>query len=74
MEKKQTELSPLREALSPIDSNAKPKSGDGYSSILKPVTPKTPFHPANPEHTQMSGTCQKFNAWSTNLKVRINIS
>ncbi|CAA7021223.1 unnamed protein product [Microthlaspi erraticum] len=71
IEKKHTELSPLREALSPIDTNTKPKSGGGYSSILKPMTPKTPFLSANPENIQKSGTCQKFNAWSTNLKTSL---
>ncbi|XP_010452076.1 PREDICTED: kinesin-like protein KIN-10B isoform X2 [Camelina sativa] len=71
LEKKYTELSPLREALSPIDTNAKPKSADGSSPILKPMTPKTPFLSANPENRQMEGTCQKFNAWSTNLKTSL---
>ncbi|VVB12940.1 unnamed protein product [Arabis nemorensis] len=71
LEKKCTELSPLREALSPIDSNAKPNSGNGCSPFLKPMTPKTPFRYANTENMQMSGTCQKFNAWSTNLKTSL---
>ncbi|XP_010423872.1 PREDICTED: kinesin-like protein KIN-10B isoform X1 [Camelina sativa] len=71
LEKKYTELSPLREALSPIDTNAKPKSADGSSPILKSMTPKTPFLSANPENRQMEGTCQKFNAWSTNLKTSL---
>ncbi|KAL1210899.1 Kinesin-like protein KIN-10B [Cardamine amara subsp. amara] len=71
MEKKYTEMSPLREALSPIDSNAKPNSGDGSSPILKPMTPKTHFLSANPEKMQMESTCQKFNAWSTNLKTSL---
>jgi len=69
VEKKYTELSPLREALSPIDSNAKPNSAHGSSPFLKPMTPKTPFLSTNPEIMQMEGTCQKFNAWSNNLKV-----
>ncbi|KAG2262373.1 hypothetical protein Bca52824_069452 [Brassica carinata] len=71
VEKNNTELSPLREALSPIDSNSKPNSADGLSPMLRPMTPKTPFLAANAESMQMSGTCQKFNAWSTNLKERI---
>ncbi|KAG7553842.1 P-loop containing nucleoside triphosphate hydrolase [Arabidopsis suecica] len=70
LEKEYTELSPLREALSPIDSNA-PKSADASSPILKPMTPKTPFIYANAENMQMEGTCQKFNAWSTNLKTSL---
>ncbi|XP_023636289.1 kinesin-like protein KIN-10B isoform X2 [Capsella rubella] len=71
LEKKYTELSPLREALSQIDSNAKPKLTDGSSPTLKPMTPKTPFLSANPENRQREGTCQKFNAWSTNLKTSL---
>ncbi|CAA0400185.1 unnamed protein product [Arabidopsis thaliana] len=71
VEKKYTELSPLREALSPIDSNAKPNSADGSSPFLKPMTPKTPFLSANAENMQMEGTCQKFNAWSNNLKTSL---
>ncbi|XP_024011442.1 kinesin-like protein KIN-10B isoform X2 [Eutrema salsugineum] len=70
-EKKYTELSPLREALSPIDSNAKQNSVDGCSPILKPMTPKTPLLSANTENMHMEGTCQKFNAWSTNLKTSL---
>uniref|UniRef100_M4CZE9 Kinesin-like protein n=1 Tax=Brassica campestris TaxID=3711 RepID=M4CZE9_BRACM len=54
VEKNYTELSPLREALSPMDSNA--------------MTPKAPLLSGNAENLQMSGTCQKFNAWSTHLK------
>jgi kinesin family protein 22 len=71
VEKKYTELSPLREALSPIDSNAKPNSAHGSSPFLKPMTPKTPFLSTNPEIMQMEGTCQKFNAWSNNLKTSL---
>ena len=58
VEKNYTELSPLREALSPIDSNA--------------MTPKASVLSGNAKNLQMSGTCQKFNAWSTNLKVGRN--
>ncbi|CAH8318903.1 unnamed protein product [Eruca vesicaria subsp. sativa] len=61
-----SELSPVREALSPITSNA-----NGFSTILKPMTPKTPMISANAENMQMSGTCQKFNAWSTNVKTSL---
>ncbi|KAF8105071.1 hypothetical protein N665_0163s0042 [Sinapis alba] len=71
IEKSNTELNPLREALSPIDSNSKPNSADGSSPMLKPMTPKTPFLAANAESMQMSGTCQKFNAWSTSLKTSL---
>ncbi|KFK24747.1 hypothetical protein AALP_AA8G019300 [Arabis alpina] len=71
LEKKYTELSPLRQALSSIDSNAKPNSADGSSPFLKPMTPKTPFLSANAENMQMSDTCEKFNAWSTNLKTSL---
>ncbi|XP_056861557.1 kinesin-like protein KIN-10B isoform X2 [Raphanus sativus] len=60
------ELSPVREALSPITSNA-----NECSTILKPMTPKTPMIPANAENMQMSRTCQKFNAWSTNVKTSL---
>ena len=58
VEKNYNELSPLREALSPIDSNA--------------MTPKAPLLSGNAKNLQMSGNCQKFNAWSTNLKVGRN--
>ncbi|KAF8048455.1 hypothetical protein N665_2507s0004 [Sinapis alba] len=61
-----SELSPVREALSPITSNA-----NECSTILKPMTPKTPMISANAENMQMSGTCQKFNAWSTNVKTSL---
>ncbi|KAF3568199.1 hypothetical protein DY000_02019955, partial [Brassica cretica] len=57
VEKNYNELSPLREALSPIDSNA--------------MTPKAPLLSGNAKNLQMSGTCQKFNAWSTNLKTSL---
>ncbi|CAH8379621.1 unnamed protein product [Eruca vesicaria subsp. sativa] len=57
-----------------LDSNAKPNSADGSSPMLKPMTPKTPFLAVNTDDMQMSGTCQKFSAWSTNLKLRIKIS
>ncbi|XP_056846133.1 kinesin-like protein KIN-10B isoform X2 [Raphanus sativus] len=57
VEKNYTELSPLREALSPIDANA--------------MTPKAPLLSGNAKNLQMSGTCQKFNAWSTNLKTSL---
>ncbi|KAG5377508.1 hypothetical protein IGI04_042104 [Brassica rapa subsp. trilocularis] len=57
VEKNYTELSPLREALSPIDSNA--------------MTPKASVLSGNAKNLQMSGTCQKFNAWSTNLKTSL---
>ena len=69
----ESELTPVREALSPITSNAKPNSAYGSPPMLKPMTPKTPMISTNAENMQMSGTCQKFNAWSTNVKVRINI-
>ncbi|CAH2074473.1 unnamed protein product [Thlaspi arvense] len=71
LEKKYTELSPLREALSPIDSNAKPNSADGCSPILKSMTPKTPLLSANTEKMRLEGTCQKFDAWSTKLKTSL---
>ncbi|XP_013729837.2 kinesin-like protein KIN-10B isoform X1 [Brassica napus] len=57
VEKNYNELSPLREALSPIDSNA--------------MTPKAPLLSGNAKNLQMSGNCQKFNAWSTNLKTSL---
>ncbi|CAN8237508.1 unnamed protein product [Cochlearia groenlandica] len=68
LEKKSTEPRPLREALSPISSNAIPNPANGWSSVHKPMTPKTPLLSATTENKQMEGTCQKFNAWSTNLK------
>ncbi|KAL0842540.1 hypothetical protein Bca101_015785 [Brassica carinata] len=66
-----SELSPVREALTPITSNAKPNSADRCSTFLKPMTPKTHMISANAENMQMSGTCQKFNAWSTNVKTSL---
>ncbi|KAJ0235077.1 Kinesin-like protein KIN-10B [Hirschfeldia incana] len=70
-----SELSPVREALSPITSNAKPNakpnSADRCSTFLKTMTPKAPIVTANTENMQMSGTCQKFNAWSTNVKTSL---
>ncbi|CAN7113423.1 unnamed protein product [Brassica rapa subsp. narinosa] len=66
-----SELTPVREALSPITSNAKPNSAVGSPPMLKPMTPKTPMISTNAENMQMSGTCQKFNAWSTNVKTSL---
>ncbi|KAF2611351.1 hypothetical protein F2Q70_00007028 [Brassica cretica] len=66
-----SELTPVREALSPITSNAKPNSAYGSPPMLKPMTPKTPMISTNAENMQMSGTCQKFNAWSTNVKTSL---
>ncbi|XP_048607713.1 kinesin-like protein KIN-10B isoform X2 [Brassica napus] len=67
----ESELTPVREALSPITSNAKPNSAYGSPPMLKPMTPKTPMISTNAENMQMSGTCQKFNAWSTNVKTSL---
>ena len=77
-ERKTAKESPLRKVLSPINSNIIPKplkersSKDQFSLLYEPHTPQTPFMTSATNKFQNVGTpVDKFNAWSSNLKVFI---
>ena len=80
-ERKTAMESPLRKVLSPINSNinADPfkerSSKDQFSLLYEPHTPQTPSITIATNKFQNGGIpLDKFNAWSSNLKVHYEIS